>query len=266
MSYRVGCATPFTVAAIVTDVSSRTDEILHEVASALEEQADPVRATKEKSYLHSASTHLGVSVPALHRIARSTARDLDRPTLLDVAVRLWDEPVPPVHERRFVAADLLANRPELLTPDDVTLIERMTREAGTWAIVDTLAPRVLGAILEQHPGETADVLDAWASDENRWLRRSVLLAHLPSLRAGRGNWHRFTHYADSMLSDREFFVAKAIGWVLRDTARRRPDLVLDWAEPRMARMQRVTAREVIKPYPADVQQHLMAAHRSTDGG
>ena len=262
----MGYAARHAVATIVDDVSSPTDEILHGVESDLEEQADPVRATKEKAYLHSASTHLGVSVPALHRIARSTSRGLSRPTMLEVAVRLWDEPVPPVHERRFVAADILANRSELLTPAEVPLLERMVRESGTWAIVDTLAPRVLGPIVEQHPDEMIEVLDAWAADSDRWLRRSVVLAHLPSLRAGRGNWPRFTRYADGLLADKEFFVAKAIGWVLRDTARRRPDLLLDWVEPRMSRMQRVTAREVVKPYPAGVQKRLMAAHRVPAAG
>lgn len=246
-------------AAIVACVSSHTDEILDEIDSVLLKQADPVRAAREKEYLHSASTHLGVGVPALHRIARSTARGLDRATLLDVAVRLWDEPTPPVHERRFVAADLLANRPEVMEPSDVPLVERMTRESGTWAIVDTLAPHVLGPIVEQHPDEMTAVLDDWARTGDRWLRRSVLLAYLPSLRAGRGDWHRFTGYADSLLGDREFFVAKAIGWVLRDTARRRPELVLAWVVPRMPRMHRVTAREVVKPFPPDVRQRLMAA-------
>jgi 3-methyladenine DNA glycosylase AlkD len=250
-------------AAIVAGVSSHTDEMLDVLDSVLAEQADPVRAAKEKEYLHSTSTHLGVGVPALHRIARSTAHGLDRETLLDLAVRLWDEPTPPVHERRFMAADLLANRPEIMSPSDVILIERMTREAGTWAIVDTLAPRVLGPMVEQHPDDMSAVLDAWARAGDRWLRRSVLLAYLPSLRAGRGNWHRFTGYADSLLDDREFFVAKAIGWVLRDTARKRPDLVLAWAEPRLPRMQRVTAREVVKPYPADVQKRLLSRHSGT---
>jgi 3-methyladenine DNA glycosylase AlkD len=34
-----------------------------------------------------------------------------------------------------------------------------------------------------------------------------------------------------MLDDKEFFVHKAIGWVLRDTAGKRPDLVYAWLLP-----------------------------------
>lgn len=34
--------------------------------------------------------------------------------------------------------------------------------------------------------------------------------------------------ADAMLEEREFCIRKAIGWVLRDTARTRPEMVFDW--------------------------------------
>ena len=50
-----------------------------------------------------------------------------------------------------------------------------------------------------------------------------------------------------MLDEREFFIRKAIGWVLRDTARKRPDLVFDWLLPRAERASGVTIREAIKP-------------------
>jgi 3-methyladenine DNA glycosylase AlkD len=37
-----------------------------------------------------------------------------------------------------------------------------------------------------------------------------------------------------MLDEREFFIRKAIGWVLRDTARQRPALVYDWRAARFS--------------------------------
>jgi 3-methyladenine DNA glycosylase AlkD len=50
-----------------------------------------------------------------------------------------------------------------------------------------------------------------------------------------------------MLDDREFFIRKAIGWVLRDTAKTRPDLVYRWLLPRASRASGVTIREAVKP-------------------
>ena len=225
--------------------------------AALREHANPERAAKEKQYLKSDLTHYGVSVPTIHRLAAATSRGLDRRSLLDLATGLWDEPDgAPVFERRFLAADLLSNGRELLTPDDLPLLDRLCREARTWAIIDTLAPRVLGPMATRYPNELTPVLDGWVADPDHWMRRTALLTHLIPLRDGRGDWNRFTRYADELIDDREFFVAKALGWVLRDTGRRRPDMVLDWVEPRFPRLTPVTAREAIKPFSADVQERL----------
>jgi 3-methyladenine DNA glycosylase AlkD len=228
---------------------------------------DRVRAERERAYLKSDLRHYGVRIPELHRIARSLARELDRDTLLAAVVELWDEPADePVHERRFVAADLLAARTDLLGIDDAALLERLIRQARTWAIVDTLAPRVVGTLLDRDPAGWEPVLDRWVVDPDFWLRRSVLLAYLLPLRTGHGDFDRFSDYADTLLEDREFFVRKALGWVLRDTAKRRPDLIAAWLRPRITRMSGVTVREAVKPLPEPDRTALMMAWRQRPPG
>ena len=220
------------------------------------------RAGREKAYLKSALVHYGVPVPAMHRLAATAGRQLDRDELLMLVTPLWDEPPgAPVHERRFLAADLLATRSDLLTPTDVPLVERLLRESQTWALVDTLAPGVVGPLSENYPDELTPVLDRWAVEDDMWLRRAALLAHLVPLRSGAGDWGRFTRYADALLPDREFFVRKAIGWVLRDTARRRPGMVLAWVEPRASRMSGVTLREAVKPFRDEDRDRVLARGR-----
>ena len=223
----------------------------------------PGRAAKEKAYLKSNLEHYGVPVPAIRRIAKGCPAGLSRDELVDLAATLWDEPrQAPVHERRALAATLLATRVDVLEPSDLPLIERLLREARTWALVDTLAPSVVGPLSERHPADVEPWLDRWVVDEDVWLRRSALLTHLVPLRQGQGDWARFSRYADTLLADREFFVRKAIGWVLRDTGRRRPDLVLAWVEPRVPRMAAVTLREAVKPFDAPTRDRLLAASRS----
>ena len=52
-----------------------------------------------------------------------------------------------------------------------------------------------------------------------------------------------------MLDEKEFFIRKAIGWVLRDTARRRPEMVAEWLQPRAALAAGLTVREAVKHMP-----------------
>jgi 3-methyladenine DNA glycosylase AlkD len=113
-------------------------------------------------------------------------------------------------------------------------------------------------LAERYP-ELGTVLDRWAGDPDFWLRRSAMLALLIPLRQGRGDFERFGRYADAMLDEREFFIRKAIGWVLRDTARRRPDLVYEWLLPRAARASGVSIREAVKPLSAAQRASILAA-------
>jgi 3-methyladenine DNA glycosylase AlkD len=62
-----------------------------------------------------------------------------------------------------------------------------------------------------------------------------------------------------MLDETEFFIRKAIGWVLRDTARRRPELVFEWLLPRARRASGVTLREAVKPLSAQQRAAVLAA-------
>ena len=149
----------------------------------------------------------------------------------------------------MAAVELLDARATLLRADDAVLIEQMLRAAGTWALVDGLAEHVMGGLTERCP-ELAATLDRWASDDELWLRRSAMLALLRPLRRGEGDFERFSRYADQMLEEKEFFIRKAIGWVLRDTAKRRPEMVAAWLAPRAHRASGVTLREAVKPLPA----------------
>jgi 3-methyladenine DNA glycosylase AlkD len=65
--------------------------------------------------------------------------------------------------------------------------------------------------------------------------------------------------AAAVLDDPEFFVRKAIGWVLRETAEKRPELVHQWLLPRAARASGVTVREALKPLSERQRAALLAA-------
>jgi 3-methyladenine DNA glycosylase AlkD len=155
---------------------------------------------------------------------------------------------------------------DTMAPPDLDLLERLLRESGTWAYVDGLAGNVAAAIVSSHPGDP--VVDAtlrrWSRDESFWLRRSALLAHLNTVgrRGGFEGWDRFCDFADAMLGEREFFIRKAIGWVLREAGKRRPRLVVDFLAPRVERVSGVTIREAVRYLDAADSDALMTAYRN----
>jgi 3-methyladenine DNA glycosylase AlkD len=242
----------------VSRSAAGVDELAAAVDTALRAEGDPERAVKERAYLKSDLEHYGVRVPAVRAVARrlgSEHPDLDHDDLFALVDRLWSEPV---HERRLVSIELLDQHPRLVGPADMGRIEALLRGSRTWALVDPLAANVAGAVVDSS-ADAAAVLDRWAVDDDLWIRRAALLTLLVPLRRGAGDFDRFTRYAESMLDEREFFIRKAIGWVLRDTAKRRPQLVFEWVLPRASRCSGVTLREAVKPLSSEQRAAVLAA-------
>ena len=68
----------------------------------------------------------------------------------------------------------------------------------------------------------------------------------PPGRARRSEEPQLADGEPPLLEDREFFVRKAIGWVLRERGKKRPAEVYRWLLPRAGRASGVTVREAVK--------------------
>jgi 3-methyladenine DNA glycosylase AlkD len=159
----------------------------------------------------------------------------------------------------MTAAILLELGADALTVDDLPLLERLLRESGTWALVDWIAGDVVARMRIATPRVEA-TLARWSRDDDFWIRRASLLAHLRRLRAG-DELGAFADYADALLDEKEFFIRKAIGWVLRESGKRRPADVAAWLAPRTHRASGVTMREAVKYLPPEEAARLMTAYR-----
>jgi len=236
-------------------------ELAAEVEAKLLELANPERASRQQAYLKIDCEFIGIPVPAIRRIIRDALRrhnEMDRESLLALVELLWPRTV---FELRLIAIEALRYRSELLESGDLRLVERLIRESKTWALVDPVAIEVAGGLVARFP-ELWPEVDRWASDDDFWVRRSALLVHLGPLAGGGGNFQHFARYADAMLEEREFFIRKAIGWVLRETAKRRPQLVIDWIAARTDRASGVTMREVTRHLPEATRTRLLSAYRA----
>ena len=229
------------------------------VAAELKEAGSPERALNEKRYLKSELAHYGASVPDIDKAAKrmlAEEAELSRGLLLALVEELWSRPV---HELRMVAVELLSRRAALLETGDIGLLERLLRESKTWALLDTLAIRVLGPLTRRFDS-LKPILHRWSRDTDFWLRRSVLLSYLLPMRQGdREVFDEFAAHAEAMLEERAFFIRKAIGWVLRERTKRNPDEVFRWLYPRAGRASGLTLREASKHLPEEQRERLLAA-------
>jgi 3-methyladenine DNA glycosylase AlkD len=191
-------------------------------------------------------------MPDLRRIAAAYAKghpELDRRALREIAEAAWTTDV---YELRSVSIALLDRRKAVLEERDLPWLLDLVDGSKTWALVDWLAATVIGDVVGRHPASLR-WLPIWAKQKNFWIRRTALLAQVNALKRGEGDWELFTRLAAGMLDENEFFIRKAIGWVLREVSKKRPKLVFEFIRAHRDEMSGLTLREGAK-YLSDAQR------------
>jgi 3-methyladenine DNA glycosylase AlkD len=227
----------------------------------LKEAGAPERAKQEKRYLKSPFQFYGVTVPRLRALSKEFRRqnpEAPKERLWALAWELWRGGF---HEERALAMFLLDEYSALLDYSDMPALETMLRESMNWDQVDEISVHLAGAVLEKDP-RAFDFVRRWSGDESFWMRRAALLAQLLLFRNGKGDKTLFYSLAEAMLEEKEFFIRKAIGWVLRELTKLYPDEVLAFVESNRGRMSGVTFREATRRLTEQLRQCLAERPRS----
>jgi 3-methyladenine DNA glycosylase AlkD len=209
------------------------------------EAGTPARAAGTKAYLKSDLRFYGTTMSHIRAAANDFARaqpDLTRTELRTIVDELWSTDV---FELRSAGVALLSKYAALLDERDLPWLLGFVRRSKTWAHVDWLAADVIGGVV----GESKTALrrlPAWARDDNFWVRRTALLAQLRLLSHEAGDFALFARIAAPMLGEREFFIRKAIGWVLREVSKKRPKLVFAFLRKHREQVSALTLSEGAK--------------------
>jgi 3-methyladenine DNA glycosylase AlkD len=209
-------------------------------------------AAGQKAYLKSELKFFGVTTPQLRAAARELCKkepDLDARALVDAAfaTEWW--------ELRSASLAVLEHHQKKLRAADADWLIALIRRARTWAQVDWIAVQILGPLVAREPS-LGTTVRRWARDEDFWVRRTALLVWLLPLRTGEGEFARFAELAEPMLEEKEFFIRKAIGWVLRETSKKQPKLVFDFLKQHRARVSGLTLREGARRLPVALRKQL----------
>jgi 3-methyladenine DNA glycosylase AlkD len=230
---------------------------LRTVHDALEAAGTEARAEGAKAYLKSDLAFLGADMPTIRRVSKALAARVkaaeDEP-LRALVNALWRTKI---HEMRAVAIALLEQRVEALEASDLALLERLLRESQTWAYVDWICLKVLAPMLLR-VDPLRGTLARWAVDKDFWIRRSALLTLMPPVKAGRVPFSAFAVLAVPMLGEQEFFIRKAIGWVLREVSKANAAVVTGFLRAHRNEVSGLTLREGVKYLPARDRKALLA--------
>lgn len=170
------------------------------------------------AYMRNQFTFLGIGAPERRRLVRSCGSafgPLDETTLHDIARLAWELPE---REYQYVAAELLCDRiGDVSAETTLPVIAWLITTKPWWDTVDVLCRHGAGELVRRERPAIA-VVDRWLDGGDRWLIRSAILHQE---RWGREmEWEWISAACRSRAEHDDFFVRKAIGWVLRTYAHR----------------------------------------------
>lgn len=232
-------------------MSSSPDDAVRFFRRRFRALGQPARAAGQKAYMKSALRFHGVTAAEVRAAARdfcAAHRGLSHDDLVAIVDALF---ATDWFDLRSAGIELLDKQRAHLDAADLAWLLGLVRRGACWAHVDYLATKIVGDVVARD-ARVLRRLPRWAKDDDLWVRRTALLAQLGTLRRGGGDFALFTRIAVPMLGEKEFFIRKAIGWVLREVSKKRPALVAEFVREHGARAAGLTLREATKYLPASM--------------
>lgn len=188
-----------------------------------EQLAEPM-----KKYMKDLFPFLGIKKPERAKLSRLFYQQsgiLQQPLQTDFIKQLWEEKE---REYQYAALDYIEKSIKKLDKSHFPLFEWLITTKSWWDTVDTIAAKPVGTIAKKHPEVIQETIEGWAYGDHLWLRRTALLFQLKYKKET--DEALLYRYIEQNADSKEFFIQKAIGWVLREYSKTNPESVKKFIE------------------------------------
>lgn len=179
---------------------------------------------------------IGVSVPDIRKVAKGFYGKFDLKDFEEILNS-------PIHEERLAGLFILVEKYKNSPKQVFKFYIKNAKRVNNWDLVDLSAPNILGNYLLEHE-EKKSILYKLAKSKNLWERRISILATFPFIRKG---------YVDEcfkiskiLLGDSHDLIHKAVGWMLREAWKKRPEKVERFLMKNYNKIPRTTLRYSIE--------------------
>ncbi|SFB03079.1 MULTISPECIES: DNA alkylation repair protein [unclassified Bacillus (in: firmicutes)] len=196
---------------------------ISKLTSLFEENRNPELAIPMQNYMKNHFDFLGIKSPTRKELEKQFFQEtgiLKEPFQPSFIQQLWEKEE---REYQYTALAYIEKSLKKLTADDLLLMEKLIITKSWWDTVDALAAKPVGKIAEKYPDVIESTIEPWAEHEDMWLRRTAILFQLKF--KGKTDEERLYRIILKNNESKEFFIQKAIGWVLREYSKTNPQSV-----------------------------------------
>lgn len=167
-----------------------------------------------KKYMRNQFEYYGIKTPLRKELAVAFISEAGLPKPSDIEKIIDDLWNLPQREYQYFADTLLFKMIPGLNKKHIKLFERMIVNKSWWDTVDYIAVKLVGKHFENFPELIPKHIKAWNSSGNLWLNRTAILFQLQYKK--KTDINLLFDIIEKQAGSREFFIQKAIGWVLRE--------------------------------------------------
>jgi 3-methyladenine DNA glycosylase AlkD len=188
-----------------------------------EANTDANKAIGMAAYMRNKFTFLGLSTTLRRELSKQWRKELLQTSpheIIETCKTLWNEPC---REYQYVALDVLHVFIKKATEDFAPHIEWFVTQKPWWDTVDILSTTVAGTYMRRFPHVKNTLAREWNNHPSFWMNRCAILYQLKYKETIDDDWLRECLLTHS--HSKEFFIQKAIGWMLREYAKTNPEAV-----------------------------------------
>ena len=192
------------------------------------ENSNPTNAEPMAKYMKNRFPYLGIKTPRRKELLKDFYEENGLPEMQElkqITLDLWDFPE---REFQYVAIGLLRKFTKKWDEDFINLFEQLIITKSWWDTVDGLASWMVGKHFTRFPEIRDTYIDRWMKSGNMWLQRTCLLFQL-SYKAKTDDMLMGSVIMALNGSD-EFFINKAIGWILREYSKTDAHAVINFVK------------------------------------
>ena len=211
-----------------------------DILEELRKIAYPKKAEGMKKYMRNQFEFLGVYATERKIISKKIIK-LNKEANINwfFIKELWENPY---RELQYIALDYIDAKKNLLTAKNLDNLKELIITKSWWDTIDYIH-KFVGIIALKYPEQKKLILK-WSLDKNIWLRR-IAIDHQIGLKE-KTDTELLNKILINNFNEKEFFIAKAIGWSLRDYAKTNPNWVIEFLENYQNQMQNLSIREARK--------------------
>ena len=203
-------------------MSTWAKDLVKATQVAMHGAGNPAQAAGAERYMKNIAPFLGIATPQRRAILKSAWSEFRSPTSDELGEACLQLMKLREREYHYAAYDLIDKW--VRQADEYFLAEYMEPLLTTtswWDTVDGLVNAGVSPLCFRYDATT--ILDEWSESGNRWLIRAAI-GHQRGWKKNT-DVERVLQLCDQHWDDKEFFIAKAIGWALRDITRFDPSSV-----------------------------------------